>query len=189
VSPRVVVGSGHMVDAPERQTPRFPAACEAVVRRRIAAVLDRWMIGPGDLALTGGARGSDMLFAELALERGADVTLYLALPVPEFVDRSVELPDTNWRERFFTLLGQSRVLVPPEEVDGGHPLADPFARNNHRMIEAAKAAGAGSFSALLVWDRNAGDGPGGTADFAQLVRAAGASLVVVDSMCESNRLD
>lgn len=60
---KVAISSGHMIDAPERKLPRFPAEKSAAVREKIAAQLAQWEIGASDLALCCGACGSDILFA------------------------------------------------------------------------------------------------------------------------------
>ena len=46
--------TGHMVDAPGRASPRFPAARSPQAARRIAAALDEIGAGPADLALDAG---------------------------------------------------------------------------------------------------------------------------------------
>jgi hypothetical protein len=57
---RVVVGSGHMIDQCDRPVPRFPRHKEAIVQWQIAQQLGTWGIGPGDLAICGGAQGADL---------------------------------------------------------------------------------------------------------------------------------
>ena len=49
-APDVVAFAGHMIDAPDRKTPRFPAAKAVAVRAEIAQRLAQWDIGAGDLA-------------------------------------------------------------------------------------------------------------------------------------------
>src|SRR5215813_6570901 len=68
---KVVVFSGHMIDKPGRPEERFPPSKEGVVRERIAKQLEVWGVGAGDLAICGGGRGGDILFAELCADRGA----------------------------------------------------------------------------------------------------------------------
>ncbi len=103
---KVIIGSGHMIDLPGRPTPRFPPENEKGVRTALATVLDGWEIGPVDLALTGGARGADILFAELCLDRGATVRLVLALPEEEFLTSSVRLEGSDWEERYIAIRGR-----------------------------------------------------------------------------------
>ena len=64
---QTILFTGHMVDAPGRATPRFPATRIDAAARRIAAALDDIGAGPEDLALTQGAAGGDLLFAEACL--------------------------------------------------------------------------------------------------------------------------
>ena len=92
---KIVVSSGHMIDLPDRPNPRFPPVKEGVVRARLAQQLESWGIGANDVAICGGARGSDILFAELCLERGAHVRLFIALPEEEFLKESVRLPGSG----------------------------------------------------------------------------------------------
>jgi len=60
---RVFLFSGHMIDAPNRSTPRFPADKEPIAAAAIVAELDRLGAGPDDLGICGGACGGDLLFA------------------------------------------------------------------------------------------------------------------------------
>src|ERR1051325_4835811 len=69
---KVLVASGHMTDAHDRvekgRGERFPERKSEAVRDMIAAQLDEWGAGRGDLAICGGARGADIIFAELCAE-------------------------------------------------------------------------------------------------------------------------
>ncbi|MGX5653416.1 patatin-like phospholipase family protein [Geodermatophilus nigrescens] len=162
-SPVVVAVSGHMVDTPDREEPRFPAGQVARVAREVDEAFDTWGVGPGTTIVCGGARGADLLAAEAGLRRGARVRLCLALPPGEFERRSVDLPDTDWVTRFRALLQRSEVEAPSAgeaTADGG----DPFARANARLVAVARSM-TESPHALLVWNGRRGDGPGGTADF------------------------
>ena len=67
---QVFLFSGHMIDAPDRKDPRFPADKEKIAADAIAAKLDELKAGPEDLAFCGGACGGELLFAEACLERG-----------------------------------------------------------------------------------------------------------------------
>jgi hypothetical protein len=175
---KVVLASGHMVDAPGRAEERFPARKEDAIKERIAAQLAKWGIGVGDLAICGGARGTDILFAERCAERGAEVWLFLALAESELLEESVRLPNTDWEDRFFLLRDHPKVRVfsQPDRLRSPPKGASPFARNNAWMINTARVevADTRNLYALIVWDEKPrGDGPGGTADFAARVRALG----------------
>ncbi|MEQ1528277.1 MAG: hypothetical protein ABL925_03105 [Methylococcales bacterium] len=67
---QVLLFSGHMIDAPNGKIPRFPADKESIAAEKIAAVLDKLGANAEDLALTQGANGGDIVFAEACLQRG-----------------------------------------------------------------------------------------------------------------------
>src|SRR5262249_45075346 len=110
---KVIVASGHMIDKSDRVEKglgeRFPPHKESAVRDLIAKQFDRWGIGAGHLVICGGARGADLLFAEEAVERGAEVWLFLALPENEFLEASVRLPNSDWETRFYALRDRQSV--------------------------------------------------------------------------------
>ena len=66
----VLLFSGHMIDAPGRKQPRFPADKESIARDAIVDTLTQAGAGPGDLAICGAACGGDLIFAEACLARG-----------------------------------------------------------------------------------------------------------------------
>src|SRR2546422_95875 len=57
---QVFLFSGHMIDAPDRKEPRFPADKERIAATAIATQLDELKAGPEDLAFCGGACGGDI---------------------------------------------------------------------------------------------------------------------------------
>jgi len=181
---KVLVFSGHMIDKPERPGERFPPRKEGAVRNLIAKQLDSWGIGNSDLAICGGARGGDILFAELCADRGAEVWLFLALPENDFLEESVRLQDSDWETRFFALREREsvkifqqadRLKLPPKGTSV-------FARNNLWMINTARveADDPKNIYGVMVWDEKpTGDGPGGTSDFAMRVKRLGGHLAPV----------
>ena len=181
---KVIVSSGHMIDLPDRPTPRFPPSKENSVRQHLARQLDSWSIGSSDRAICGGARGSDILFAELCVERGARIRLLIALPEEEFLKQSVALPGSNWEERYLALRRHPQVETWFQHECLGPPPPDlsPFARNNLWIIDTARAeVSAGNLYAVLVWDEQpTGDGPGGTSHFAEALRHLGGRLTIIN---------
>jgi tetratricopeptide (TPR) repeat protein len=182
---KIFVASGHMIDRRDRPQPRFPQDKAEAVRNAIAAQLDRWRIGSGDLALCGAARGADLLFAELCLERGAHVRLLVPRLEGDFLRESVRLPGTDWEDRYFAVKEKSEVwsqfdrLGPPPEGES------PFARNNLWLLNTARVEAPPPpkppFYAILVWDEKpTGDGPGGTSHFAQEIHRVGGRQEIVN---------
>jgi hypothetical protein len=132
-----------------------------------------------------GARGADILFAEACVDRGAEVWLFLALPLPQFLQESVRLPDSDWDNRFFALSHRADVktFFQPEHLEHAPNDVSVFSRNNLWMIDTARreATDPKNLYALLAWDEKAtGDGPGGTSDFAECIRRLGGSLYIIN---------
>jgi hypothetical protein len=146
------------------------------VRRQVDRELDDIGFSAGDLLICGGARGADLLAAEEALRRGGHVRVILALPRDEFVIESVAVAGTDWVRPFNEVLAASEVVVqdrPPSDVNV-------FAAANDRMIAEAVAEQADERYAMLVWNGQVGDGPGGTAHFAERAVAARLRLIGID---------
>jgi hypothetical protein len=184
----VIVCSGHMIDQPDRTQPRFPPSKENLVRDRILEHLQRWGIGAGDLAICGGAQGSDILFAECCVELGAQIQLLIPLTQEDFLRRSVHLEGADWESRYFALTRHPHISTYfqedffkefPEEICS---IDNVFARNNLWMIETAQQnAQSGHLFAILVWDeKETGDGPGGTSDFEQRIRQSHGTVAVIN---------
>jgi hypothetical protein len=88
---KVVLFSGHMIDAPGREKPRFPPDKEPIAASAIAAALaDLGVgpadlgVGPADLCICGGACGGDLLFSEAALARSARLALLIPFDEASF---------------------------------------------------------------------------------------------------------
>ncbi len=158
---RVLLFSGHMIDAPGRPVPRFPPASEPAAAQAVGRTLDALGAGAADLAICGGACGGDLLFAEAALARGARLELYLPLPEDDFLAASVDFAGGDWHARYLAARAAARLHpAPPAGPDAGD---DPYERNNRRMLDAACRFGAERLDFVCLWDGRAGDGRGGTA--------------------------
>jgi hypothetical protein len=185
---KIIVCSGHMIDQPNRTNPRFPPEKEKNVRDEIIDQLNRWEIGAGDLAICSGAQGSDILFAECCLELNLHVHLLIPLPQPEFLARSVHLDNANWEDRYFALLQQLNVSVFfLEDFLANNPekfsiVDNIFAQNNLWIIHTAQTMlRLAELFAILVWDEQSqGDGPGGTADFADRIHQAQGTVAIIN---------
>jgi hypothetical protein len=176
---QVIVCSGHMIDMPGRVPRRFPPEKEGAVRAAMADALDAWKVGKNSLAICGGARGADLLFAELCLERQAHVRLYLALPIPEFLERSVRLPGGDWEGRFDRMLSRCEIRVQEKAWNEGDGV---FERANRWMLdEAVREAGDGKPLAILVWDEDEDSGKaGGTGHFFRELRKRASEYFIIN---------
>jgi hypothetical protein len=124
------------VDLPDRPQPRFPADQVPRVTAEIRTALAAWQVGPQSTIVCGGARGADLIVAEEAHARGARVVLCLALRPGKFVERSVDIPGTDWAAGFERIVqvADTRVLD-----DTGHGGNDVFARVNAWMVDVARS--------------------------------------------------
>ena len=113
-----------MIDAPEREHPRFPADKEQVAREKIKEMIVKEMNSGAGVACgyAGGASGGDILFHEICAELGIPTRFYLAIPPQKFVTTSVQKAGPKWVDRFWKLYDehhaqkQVRVLSEATEV-------------------------------------------------------------------------
>jgi hypothetical protein len=159
---KVALFSGHMIDAPGRENPRFPSDKEPIAARAIAEALDNLGVGPADLAICGGACGGDLLFAEAALARGARLELYIPFDEPTFLEKSVDFADRDWRARYSAAKARAVLHVAPSELGPIREGEDAYERNNRWMLDSALRFGAGKIDFVCLWNGEGGDGPGGT---------------------------
>ena len=159
---RVLLFSGHMIDAPGRKEPRFPPDKEPIAASVIGSTLDAFGAGARDLAVCGGACGGDLLFAEAALARDVPLEIYLPLDEAGFLEASVDFADANWHERFLAAKSRATLHLMPDERGPLPAGEDPFERNNLWMLESAMRFGAAKVDFICLWNGKGGDGPGGT---------------------------
>jgi len=167
---KVLLFSGHMIDAPDRKQPRFPADREPLAAAAMAGALDRLDVGAADLAICGGACGGDTLFAEAALERRVRLELYIPFDEPTFLAKSVDFADRDWHARYLAVRSRATLHVMPAERGPTPDGEDAYERNNLWMLEAATRFGAGKVDFICLWNGQQGDGPGGTRHLMEEVR-------------------
>jgi hypothetical protein len=178
---KVVLFSGHMIDAPGRAKARFPPNKEAVAARAIASALAELDLASSDLAICGGACGGDLLFAEAALARGARLELYIPFEEPTFLEKSVDFADRDWRARFLAAKAGADLHIAPRELGPTPEGKDPYEHNNRWMLDAASRFGPGKVDFVCLWNGEGGDGPGGTKDMMEEVRNKGGRTTWLDT--------
>jgi len=202
---RVLVFAGHMIDAPGRATPRFPADKEAVAREEIKQrVLKEMNNGIGvAAAYAGGASGGDILFQEVCADLGIETRLYLAIPPQTYVNTSVNKAGGNWVDRFWKLhkahsdRNQVRILSEATEVNDEKDYLPAWLRNkkdygiwqrnNLWMLYNALAescdnkTGDPNLTLIALWDGAKGDGPGGTGDLVEKVTRLGGRVEIINT--------
>ena len=170
---KVLLFAGHMIDAPGRAKPRFPADKEPVAARAIAEALDEVGAGPRDLCICGGACGGDLLFAEGARARAARLEIYIPFDVPVFLEKSVAFAGDGWRARFFAAEAEGTLHVLQLEKGATGADESPYERNNLRMLDRAWRFGRDKVDFICLWNGEPGDGPGGTQHLMAEVRKNG----------------
>jgi tetratricopeptide (TPR) repeat protein len=161
--------SGHMVDAPNRETPRFPADKVARAGERIAAALEQLGAGPEDLALSQASAGGDLLFLEACQARNVRIQIHLPFLEPQFIAESVvsSADGDNWRDRYYAMKKRlpsgDAVRIMPNELGPLPKDVSPFERCNLWLLYTALACGVDKVHFLCLWNGGGGDGPGGTA--------------------------
>ena len=179
----VLLFSGHMVDAPNRPTPRFPAEKELIAAQTIAEALDHLSAGPDDLAFTQGACGGDLLFTEACLQRGVTVQWLQPFEEPEFIQKSVVCHSETWLVRYQAAKAKLTTAIRsvPQEL-GPLPIgSDPYERCNQWLLATAMAYGVRKVHFICLWNGNSGDGRGGTAHMYQEVNRQTGQVIWIDS--------
>jgi hypothetical protein len=178
---KVALFSGHMIDAPGREKPRFPPDKEAVAARAIVEGLADLGFGPADLVICGGACGGDLLFAEAALARGARLELYIPFDEQTFLEKSVDFADRDWRARYFAVKAPAVLRVATSELGPIREGEDAYERNNRWMLNSALRFGADKVDFVCLWNGEGGDGPGGTRHMMEAVRNRGGRTLWLDT--------
>jgi hypothetical protein len=182
---QVLLFSGHRVDPAGREPARFPASKVAAAAAAIERALASLDAGPGDLALTQGAAGGDILFGEACLRRGVVMRLLLPSPEAVFIEESVRdsADGDEWVRRYREM--RASAVEPPRvlrdvELDAGLA-ADRFERCNRWLLESALAFGPERLRFVCLWDGGRSGGPGGTAELVETVRDLGLPVIWLDA--------
>lgn len=175
-----ILFTGHMIDAPGRPVPRFPAGKEDKVRQEIKLrLLHQQLVATTPLqGIASGACGGDMLFHELCIESGIPSEIYLASPAEEFKKGSVSFAGKNWEDRFDALLEKLPYYELPPAAKG--TTMNKYERTNEWMLEKALSEGGSNLTLIALWDGSGGDGKGGTKDMINMAKEKGAQVEIID---------
>lgn len=179
--------TGHMIDKPDRDTPRFPPGKEVAVKQAIkdAVLKATEKVTAPIVGIAGGACGGDIVFHEVCAELNIITQLFLALPRDEYVQESVQFAGPQWVDRFDALYNniERKELAKHKEL----PLwlqkkvdYTIWERNNLWMLYSALVCGGTYMTLIALWDGNAGDGPGGTEHMIQQAQSRGGKVLVID---------
>lgn len=179
--PRIVLFCGHMIDVPDRPSPRFPPELEPAVAAAIQNSLVELKAGIG---FASAACGADILFLEAMLERGGEVNIILPHDKARFIADSVQIvPGGNWLARFERVIchDRARLSVASHSRVMDQSLAYEYANQFMLGLAAIRAWQLGTeVTPLALWDGLPGDGSGGTAWAIARWRTAGYDAAIID---------
>jgi hypothetical protein len=190
---RVVLFTGHMLDAPQRppDKARFPGTPEAekTAREMIEEALRNEMNEEGGVSLgvASGACGSDILFHESCESLNIPTLLFLALPEDKFQVESVNRGGPGWVERYRKLCQRVRHRVLADSKELPRWLADKkgydiWLRNNLWIFFNVLATDACHLTLIALYNRERDpDGPGGTAHLINVAAQWGFKIVELDA--------
>ena len=169
--------------------PAFPPTKQDEVREHIRAAVTREKerLGPQVrlTAIAGGACGGDILFHEVCQELNIASTLYLSIPRPQYIVESVAFAGPDWIDRFDKLFLELPHLELNKSKDlprwlRKKPDYSLWQRNNFWQLHSALTFGGMNMTMFALWDRQAGDGPGGTAEMVAEAQNRGAKVILVE---------
>jgi len=186
--PRVILFTGHRVDAPDRKTPRFPAAKEKDARAMIleAVRMEKEKAQGKLLGISGGASGGDILFHEVCEELAIPSQMYLVSPRSEYIKASVADGGSGWVERFDRLYDKLklRILSDTEQLPRwlrAKKDYDIWQRANLWILHNALYISQDHLTLIALWNGAAGDAPGGTEDMVKRAKDRGATFIHLDA--------
>jgi hypothetical protein len=183
------VGTGHRIDAPGRKTPRFPNTDDAIAKARSwlrqELEAEKTKTTGAVSAFGGAASGTDLLFHEVCAELNIPSTVVLPIPREDYCQQSVMDGGPDWVEKFNRLLDTKPLIVLSDSAElpvwaASIPKYGVFQRGNIWMMENALLRNA-DVTLVALWNGQAGDGPGGTADMVNLAQSHGAKVCVKNS--------
>ena len=196
----VFLFTGHMIDAPKRPKPRFPAkkepAAASAIQRALKSEIARVRsLNDADcsiLGITSGACGGDILFHEACEANNVSCHMYLPFPKAIFLKTSVQFAGTDWVNRFEQIYNQllpheRPVLNDKKELPSwlkGKKDYSIWVRNNLWMLHNALIYGGHNVSLFALWNGEGGDGVGGTQDMVTKASEQGAQVIIIDTKKE-----
>ena len=166
-APRVILFTGHRIDAPDRQKPRFPPDKEDQARAMIlAAVSEEKEKAAGKLfGISGGASGGDILFHEVCQELDIPSQMYLVLPKNEYIKASVADGGPDWVERFKRLFEQKQPEILSDSGELPRWLRSKkdysiWQRSNLWMLHSALAISNDDLTLIALWNGEVRRRPG-----------------------------
>lgn len=183
--PTVVVFTGHPLDRPG-EGPHFPPGLETAMRAEIAQQLEEL---DAQVGYSMAACGSDLLFIEAMLERGAEVNVVMPFAMDDFIAHQVRYGGPRWEMRFRNALKlAASVTYATEERYLGHGMLYRFANQCLHGLATLRSGFLRTAPYLLaVWDMMPGSLVGGAGDFIdQWEDIARLRIIDLDGLLQQN---
>lgn len=169
--PSIAVFSGHMIDHPDRPTPRFPISAEENVRSTLREIIDKQKI---KITFASCACGGDILFLEEVLSAGGECIVVPPLPLKTTIRNSVAFAPGDWETRLKTIRNnpKTRFLTPEcDETGENDAIVYDFANRYLLGLATLKARELGfPLFGVCVWDGKESGLVGGTESAVRLWR-------------------
>lgn len=164
VPPTVVVFTGYTIDHPSYKLSLFPPEAEDDVKRSIAEKLDEIDARVG---YSSASCGSDLLFIEAMIERGAEVNIVLPFAISDFLASNVRYAGPRWEKRFERAIEcANTVTLSVEDRYLGHDMLYRFSNSvMHGMANMRAKFLTTEPHLIAVWHSRAVNMPGGPSDF------------------------
>ena len=161
--PGIAVFSGHMIDRPDRPTPRFPASAEDRHRQSVREIVSKRKI---KIAFASCACGGDILFLEEVLSFGGECIVVPPLPLKTTIRNSVAFASGDWNARLKTIRDnpKARFLTPEcDETGENDAIVYDFANRYLLGLAILKSRELGfPLFGICVWDGKESGLIGGT---------------------------
>ena len=104
--------------------------------------------------------GSEILFAEICIEKGLRVKAYLPLPESAYIRQFVSPGGDAWVDRFYKVRNHPLVEEHYQTENVGSPKAgdDPYERNNRWALYSSLGRGIDKLHLIALWNTH-GDKP------------------------------
>jgi hypothetical protein len=184
---RVILFTGHMIDAPGTTPPRFPDSLRQAARRAIRNAVQQEIARTDGavVAIASAASGGDLLFHDVCEELKVERYPHLPLPPDSFRNESVSPAGRFWEDSFDALVKKyPKVPCLAQTTDLPRWLSSQkgytsWQRANLWLIQEALAINAKNFTLLSLWDGVKTEGLGGTYHMRAVAQERGAALVTI----------
>lgn len=156
---RTFLLTGYMVDHAGKDKKTLPANKENEIRNEINKVFDKLHIGPNDIAILPGlSAGSEIIFAEICIERGIHMDLHLPLAESAYIREFVSVGGDNWVDRFYKVRSNplSEEFYQKENVGAPKEKDDPYERNNRWALYSSFVRGIDKVTLIAIWNGTGG---------------------------------